>query len=171
MSSCSVEAVWGSGAATLPGRAESTLDLTSDTLHSIFLFSKYIFFQPLAFTNLFKGRNSFAWCSTPQRKHKVFLLFSSSWMQVIICKTVTWHAAMSINLLKRRFDLNTACLNHVSTQAYTSMLSMKLIVVKRTKHVLSVPYTDLSNNECCYKEWLKKIWQTWNLLFWVCFFF
>lgn len=64
---------------------------------------------------------------------------------------------MSIKLFKRRFDLKTASLNHVSTQAYTSMLSMKLIVVKRTKHALSVPYTDLSNNEYSYKERFQKI--------------
>lgn len=136
----------------------------------LFLFSKHLFVLPLAFTtNLFRGGNSFAWCGMPQRKHKLFLLFSSSWMQVIICTTVPWHPAMSINLFKRRFDLNTSSLNHVSTQAYTSLLSMKLIVVKRTKHVLSLPYTDLSNNECWYKGRLQKIWQTWNLL--VCFFF
>lgn len=97
----------------------------------------------------------------------LYFFFSSSWIQVIICKTVTWHTATSINLFKRRFDLNTAFLNHVSTQAYTSMLSMKLIVVKRTKQVLSVPCTDLSNNEYCFKERLQKIWQTWNLLVWV----
>lgn len=101
-----------------------------------------------------------------------FCFFSAGWIQVIICKTVPGHTAMSVKVFKRRFDLNTSSPNHVSTQAYTSMLSMQLIVVKRTKHTLSVPYTDLSNNECCYKERLQKIWQMLDLLVWIlgCFF-
>lgn len=114
-----LEALWGSGGVTRQGRSDSTLDFRIYKLNPNF----YCFPYKYAFVLLLASKTSLFKVGNSLKENPHFFYFFFSWIQVIICKTVTGHTAISITLLKMRLDLNTACLNPVSTQAYTSVLS------------------------------------------------